>query len=429
MKKLFVIFLLVSLVPFTVGCNGLWDFDDDDDPVLRSASTVKVTPKATLPDSAVTGTSIRAQQDWEDVAIWYDKDKDDNKDDGEMFFPNTDIQPTSQTINGTIYWTITFNEIDVSNETFTSGYALVTFKLQVAGQEIEYDATVSNLTSGTVAAPTVTVKVTDEDNDGTLEITVIDSQGSENTNQTAADNNYITSIKYGTNKVSIDSTNPTEVKTLNPIFNIYFDSEVNAINSWAVKVTNTDSNNSFELNSTDANEAALFEVTPSAKLVTVKVKGGTGYQLKNGANYKIEFLGGQVNSDTIAAANTRYIKTAANTYPTTTLTDYTGKNADVPVLDPQVITLTFSGDVDQEPTGTVTLERYDTSARTATPTILTIDANTADYSFNGNVVEVSFTDSFTAGKYYTVKNETGVWLDANGNQIEGVTSIDFATAQ
>ena len=31
MKKLFVLFLLVALVPFTVGCNGLWDFDDDED--------------------------------------------------------------------------------------------------------------------------------------------------------------------------------------------------------------------------------------------------------------------------------------------------------------------------------------------------------------------------------------------------------------
>ncbi|MFZ5950479.1 MAG: hypothetical protein ACOYXC_07225, partial [Candidatus Rifleibacteriota bacterium] len=36
MRKLFVLFLLVALVPFTVGCNGLWDFDDDSDPVAQS---------------------------------------------------------------------------------------------------------------------------------------------------------------------------------------------------------------------------------------------------------------------------------------------------------------------------------------------------------------------------------------------------------
>lgn len=36
MRKLFVLFLLVALVPFTVGCNGLWDFDDDSDPVATT---------------------------------------------------------------------------------------------------------------------------------------------------------------------------------------------------------------------------------------------------------------------------------------------------------------------------------------------------------------------------------------------------------
>lgn len=41
MRKLFVLFLLVALVPFTVGCNGLWDFDDDDDPVALSTLKLK----------------------------------------------------------------------------------------------------------------------------------------------------------------------------------------------------------------------------------------------------------------------------------------------------------------------------------------------------------------------------------------------------
>lgn len=48
MKKLFVLFLLISLVPFTVGCNLFGGDDDDSAPV----NVAKLSAAATLPASA-----------------------------------------------------------------------------------------------------------------------------------------------------------------------------------------------------------------------------------------------------------------------------------------------------------------------------------------------------------------------------------------
>ncbi len=54
MKKLFVLFLLVSLVPFTVGCSLFGDDDDDYTPV----ATTRLTSTATLPATA--GSNLKA---------------------------------------------------------------------------------------------------------------------------------------------------------------------------------------------------------------------------------------------------------------------------------------------------------------------------------------------------------------------------------
>jgi len=55
MRKLFVLFLLVALVPFTVGCNGLWDFDDDTDAVAQSTlKMARIFPAGTFATKGAT---------------------------------------------------------------------------------------------------------------------------------------------------------------------------------------------------------------------------------------------------------------------------------------------------------------------------------------------------------------------------------------
>jgi hypothetical protein len=419
MKKLFVIFLLVSLVPFTVGCNGLWDFDDDDDPVAMKTLTSKVT----FPAAAVSANgNIRGVLAYTGLklvinnvifepsdAIYNDIGTPDDTSDDTVVVTFSAVVPVSNIPTGTQTMKVTSGNttlvaatIDLGNDSPDS------IALVVDGTTV----TVSVTVDGTPSTPT-SAEVTKNLDDATVPTFAV------------------TSVKYGTTDLTNASSTAITVNTLNPTFRVNFSAAPDLDTAtWEIYVKSATTGSDFTLKSTDY--PTLFNTTPVGTAVDVTLAGATGKALLNNRTYMVQLKATglkDVNGTLLDPVAAFYFKTAATTYPPTTLTDYTGENADVEVADPQVITLTFSGNVDQKPSGTVTLERYDTSARTGTPTTLTIDADTATYAFNNNVVTVTFNESFEAGKFYTVKNETGVWLDANGNQIEGVTSINFATAQ
>jgi hypothetical protein len=72
MRKLFVIFLLVALVPFSVGC-GIVD-GDDDNPVPgmpTSASTVKLSPSVTLPTSMAANIRANSPQNAMEIPMMF----------------------------------------------------------------------------------------------------------------------------------------------------------------------------------------------------------------------------------------------------------------------------------------------------------------------------------------------------------------------
>lgn len=423
MRKLFVLFLLVSLVPFTVGCNGLWDFDDDDDVYAASRAAVTVVPSVTLPGTLV-APSLRAQQDYRDVALVYN---------GVSYYP-TAISAVDANGNYTLtYPAITIDKtVTVFNT--TTGEATLSLTLVVAGQTIPVSIKVTDRSTATTAVNNETLTV--DVSGGNITVTVT-SDGTTLTPTPVVTKQYITSVKYGTTSVSINSSAPTTVNSLTPSFTVFFDQDVTAITAWTVTVKNVGTGNSFDLTST--NNAALFTTSTNGKAVTVKVVGATGYALKANSTYEVQFTGGTVNGDALAAGSKRYIKTLATPTAATTLTTVSNNTttALLTAAANQYIDLTFSAAVAVSPTdGMVTISRYPTlndltnNTNVELTTTLASSNSKVSFAFQGTgntTVRVTFADALVANKFYKVTYTSGAWLDANGYPVEVAAPITFGT--
>jgi hypothetical protein len=242
----------------------------------------------------------------------------------------------------------------------------------------------------------------------------------------------VDSVMYGLTPVTNASSTAITVSTLNPTFRVNFSAAPANLTTatWEVYVESLTTGTNFTLKSADY--PTLFTTTPVGTAVDVKLAGATGKALLGNRTYMVQLKATglkDVDGTLLDPVPAFYFKTAATTFPPTTLTDYTGEAANIDVATPQVITLTFSANVAAQPTGTVKLIRYADSARTTKEAELTIDATTATYAYGAanNIVTVTFNQPFVSGKFYTVQNLTGQWLDANGIAVEGVASINFAT--
>ncbi len=420
MRKLFVLFLLISLVPFTVGCNGLWDFDDDDDPVVTAKPAV-VKPSVVLPPSLVSP-SIRAQQDYTEVFIVYNNIE---------YYSNGITGPDA---NGD--YTLTFPDItidkNVTSFNSTTGIATVNFTLYVAGQTVPFTVQASDRSTATTAVNNKTISVTVVG--GNITVTV---DGTAATPIPVATKQYISAVKYGTTRVSVDSANPTMVNSLTPSFTVFFDQDVKTITNWTVAVKNVGTGNSFNL--TSANNAALFTTATNGKAVTVKVVGATGYALKANSTYEVQFTGGKVNGDDLAKGRKRYIKTLATPTAATTLNTVSNNTttALLTATASQYIDLTFSAAVAASPTdGKITITRYptlnDLTNNTNEEISTTLESSNSKVSFafqgTGNTtVRVTFADTLVANKFYKATYTSGAWLDANGYPVEISAPITFGT--
>jgi hypothetical protein len=412
MKKLFVIFLLVSLVPFTVGCNGLWDFDDDDDPV----ATKTLTAKTILPSSTISaGTNIRAA---------------------------TSYNGLTMTING-----ITFSPTDAKD--LGDGTVEVTYKATVSlttanaitGNSVEVKVFLSNteiLTTtvnvGTEKAPTIIVKV--DYTGATVSVTIIPDGST--TEQSVTTSNYsytsptvssfnVTSVTYGDQTLTPSTTQPTTLKTvssLNPIFRVTFASAPANLSTadWEVEVTNIDSGNSYTL--TKSAFPSLFTTTAISTSVDIKVGTATGKELRANTTYKVTLKTNNLkNTDGTlldGITGSYYFKTAATTYANTTL-DSVSPTTIASGTD-QTITLNFSAPVKETPeTGSsVTITKNEDITKT-----LDSDSDDISLAYGADNTEVVLTihADITPGTYEVSVNN-GLWLDKNDNPIE-VQTLTF----
>jgi hypothetical protein len=420
MRKLFVLFLLVSLVPFTVGCNGLWDFDDDDDPVAMKTLTSKVSfPAATV--SA--GANIRAAVAYTGLELVIN---------GVRFKPSSAVyndnttpdDVTDDTVEVTFTATVPVNQVPTGSQTMkvTSGTTTLVEATINLGATSPDSITISVTSTGVTTTVTVGTKTSRPE-----PATII-----EQPLRTDLPTFTVDSVTYGATAVTSSATTAITVNTLNPTFRVNFSAAPDNLTTatWEVYVKSLTTGTNFTLKSTDY--PTLFTTTAVGTAVDVKLAGATGKALLANRTYMVQLKATGLKDAAGTLLNpvaAFYFKTAATPVAPTTLTDYTGKTANIDVATSQVITLTFSANVAAQPTGTVKLIRYADSARTTKEAELTIDATTATYAYGAtnNIVTVTFNQPFVSGKFYTVQNLTGMWLDTNGNAVEGVSSIDFAT--
>lgn len=291
MKKLFVLFLLISLVPFTVGC---WNDDDDNDAIAAPRSNIVVSPSVQVPNDLAAAASMRAAISGYEVPMVLN---------GKTEYP---VQVKESGDVTTLVYSFSFTDTELAlNSSVTAKE--VTGTLTILGVSIPVKMTVSNLSTAAIATVVKTITVTKDNNTGKFVVQVAGetiNQPDQNTVPDPDASQYIVSVRYGENVVSAEKGQPTSVTTLTPSFKVTMNKDVTAITSWEVKVTNVDSEASFTLTQT----SGAITVTQSGKDITLNVVGETGKQLKDGATYEIQRLAGTVNGVPFGEGGKRYIK-------------------------------------------------------------------------------------------------------------------------
>jgi hypothetical protein len=416
MRKLFVLFLLISLVPFTVGCNGLWDFDDDNDPVAMKT----ITKNVKLPSSVVSGANLRAAVGYNSLELWFNGVK-------------MSVSGTPTFDEATNMWTVVFKGL-MSQAQFNglTGKTVTTKLMSGTSTLLEFTFVV---TSGTNDGDTITVSdSTTIPGDLTAAITTTDGSSAPLITLVPVDMTLVpqltTTVKVNGANVSSTLTGAKTVSSLNPIFQLDFSAAPKNLSAatWEVIVTHVNATTgatikSYTLDSTD--NKALFSVTARGTTgADLKVVGeaNTVYTLEAGATYKVTLKTSNlvdVNETILNNPGTFYFKTAATTYPNTTVTvtpttiaSGTGK----------VLTMTFSQEVKAAPEAgsKVTITRTTPTAtvvaeRSADSSDITITQSTTDKK----VVTLTINTEIIAGTH-TVAVTNGSWLDTNGNAVEPI---------
>lgn len=296
MRKLFVLFLLVALVPFTVGCNGLWDFDDDDDPVAVPRATVVMTPSVQVP--AALAASLRTAIDGYEVPLTIG---------GQTFYP-VDVTTVNNVTTLSYSFEILASALGLNTTTTTS--ATVPATVNILGTTVSFNLTVSNVSTAAKAAVTKTITV--QDNNGTIVVAVTGETATQPTGPStpSTTGQYITSVLYGSTKVSTISTTPTTVTSLLPEFKVIMNNAVTNITAWSVRVKCVGTGAEYTLNmGTAALTAAKDTTDATGKTIKVTVLGnGANLTLENGKTYEIQRVSGTIDGTTFGEGSKRYIK-------------------------------------------------------------------------------------------------------------------------
>jgi methionine-rich copper-binding protein CopC len=420
MRKLFVIFLLTALIPFTTGCNGLWDFDDDNDiAAAAKPSVVVVKPSITLPTSFVTP-SLRAQQDAELAVFSFDVDGDGTVDADERFAPDADgIKDNG---NGTVTLTFTITiDTTVNTSLFgTNDDTILNGTITVSGQTIQVALPITRVSSDSVATNNEEVIIT---TDGS-KLTVVVTGGQTSTpNDLTASTQYIKKVQYAGADISTDSKNPTTVNSVNPTFLVTFAQKITKINSYSVKVKNVTSGVSATL---DQNSSGAFSLTNNGESFSIKVGTHNNMSLKAGNTYEVEFLRASIHmtlSDVGMVGAVKYYFTVATAPKAPVALTSVSGTITANNTTAQTITLNFDGNVAAAPvTGSVVTitQPNNVSVGLEYTGDTAKDSITIAQNADKTKATITFTKSLSEGTY-TVSVTKGAWLDTNGNPVEGTS--------
>lgn len=284
MKKLFVLFLLVALVPFSVGCS-LWGNDEDTD-VLDYA---KASVKAKLPASIVAPTSLRGAVSYTTLAMTING------------IPFT-VSGTP-TLNDDGSYTVTFTSANLTaaeRNTLTSTSTTAVITSDVTGSAVPLVSFPVTLGSETGTEFTVTIAA-----DGT--ITVVSNEGTVGTiTKGTFDDKYDMNVTKVTTIVGAETKELTNAVgtaielaagNVTPTFAVTYDNDIATLTNvtWKIDVTHvTDAGvtvKAYSLDSSVAADKALFTTNNDAASDTVNitvVAAAAPKNLEAGNIYKVK---------------------------------------------------------------------------------------------------------------------------------------------
>ncbi len=425
MKKLFVILLLVALVPFTTGCNGLWDFDSDND---SNVAYTTLTSKATLPSAAISaGASIRGAASYTGLT---------------MKVGNITLPATGAVDNGDGTTTVTFTKSVTTTEAATvtgnvpatvsqGATAIVTVTLTLGTSQASQVGVVINGTVSATGVLTVTsvsaTYVPTGSTTATTATTTVTATGT-----ITVSTFKVTGVAYGATALTTTTTNAPVVNVANPSFAVTFDKVLpttltSANTTWTLRVTNESSTTTpksyFDL--TNTANSALFTVAVASNVATIKLNTDTAKKLTAGKTYSVQLLANNIKDSAGTLLDTpqsKYYFTTGSALATTvttlssvtdTIASGTGKQ----------LTLTFSAAVKSAPEAGSTVTIAKTGGSTVTLTSTSSDITITQPGSTSQAV-ITINKAITAGTY-TVSVTAGEWKDLTGNPVE--TSVKTFT--
>ena len=300
MKKLFILFLLVALVPFSIGCFG----GGDDNDVIDSTP---ITKTVVMPGSVVADASLRGAVSFSNFALYLNGNKLSATDcvpngDGKYKVTFSASLPAAtvaalvgQSVVAKITTTLGGAETTYAEFTYTPVSSATDDVITVTVDDTTLVVTgVSIVTAGTTVTPTVTV--------GTADLTAYSFK--------------VASATYGVSDLPNTFGGAITVTTLTPTFSLTFSEAPTNLTSatWELVVSSVDANGtvlqSYTLNTTT--DASIFSISADAtdtKKASVAVLGSstnTAKNLENGKTYKVQvstnnLKAGDKNLDTPAA--------------------------------------------------------------------------------------------------------------------------------
>jgi hypothetical protein len=291
MKKLFVLFLLVALVPFTVGCGLFGDNDDTTPvslPVLKAAMTgikVPASLNAVLsPADALKYVKDRnVQITLNDVPMMPESAEETAAGVFSIIFTSGLISSDnySRVINGNSNGLVI---IAVTGDTLVGTNAVAPVSFQ-ATQRLSGNALVVPVVAG-VIQPVRVVPVVN----GTPSVTATPVVTIQPAPATAAVFTY--TVKDGTKDVATTAADATMTTDVTPKFTVALTDSTKSINmdnvEYSIKVRNVAGKEAIDL---PENVLSLNPTSGTAvKSVEITVNGNTNYQLKGGQKYEVEIV-------------------------------------------------------------------------------------------------------------------------------------------
>ncbi len=274
MKKLFVLFLLVALVPFTVGCS-LWGHDKDEDVIEPTAITLaKTFPAGTL------GGDLKAAAialKWNMLFLRVNgnrfgyKNHENTETGVKVYFQATLPLMTAETILGQTV------PVEVLIEPKTGVEVTV---VAAANEAIPTSAKTSTLTS----APSTTAVSSIP---ATVEQAIKDALAA--TGDTVAAAFEVDTIKFGATEISTSSTTPTSITKANSyVFTVKLSEAYanTASPTWTVAVKDTADTTAKTLTN-DTSSSPLAVTSADKTTVTITVTPSATYPMNVNKTFSI----------------------------------------------------------------------------------------------------------------------------------------------